>query len=308
VLKGRSSGWPPAAAAIIASALFLVGCGNGSVSTPAGGALPNSPAVTASPVMDDPGFGHVHALGVNPADGALYAATHYGLWRLPPSGQGPVVRVADRYQDTMGFTVAGPDRFLGSGHPDLRENLPALLGLMESTDRGQSWRSVSLLGEVDFHAIEAKHGQIFGYDATSETFLVSADGKTWDHRAQVPAEDFTVAPARAELVLVTGRAGLLRSTDQGRTFVPLPGSPRLVVLDWTNAGLYGLAADGSVWVGEDSGDSWQRRGGIGGKPEAITVTGDGRLFAAGEHDITVSADGGRSFTTVVRYAGSGTSH
>jgi len=86
----------------------------------------------------------------------------------------------------MGFTVAGPDRFLGSGHPDLRENLPALLGLMESTDRGQTWHSLSLLGEVDFHAIEAKHGQVYGYDATSVTFLVSPDGRTWQRRAQVP--------------------------------------------------------------------------------------------------------------------------
>lgn len=306
--KGRSSGWPLAAAAIIASALFLVGCGNGSASTPASGALPSSPAVTASPSASDPGFGHVHALGVNPADGALYAATHYGLWRLPLSGQGQMVRVADRYQDTMGFTVAGPDRFLGSGHPDLRENLPALLGLMESTDRGQTWHSLSLLGEVDFHAIEAKHGQVYGYDATSETFLVSPDGRTWQRRAQVPLADYTVAPTRADLVLATGKAGLLRSTDEGRSFLSLPGPPGLDVLDWTDGGLFGLAADGSVWVSGDSGDSWQRRGDIGGKPEAITVAGDGRLFAASEHDITVSADGGRSFTTVVRYASSGTSH
>jgi|GEM_PF-2124061 len=122
----------------------------------------------------------------------------------------------------MGFTVAGPDRFLGCGHPDLRENLPALLGLMESTDRGQTWHSLSLLGEVDFHAIEAKHGQVYGYDATSETFLVSPDGRTWQRRAQVPLADYTVAPTRADLVLATGKAGLLRSTDEGRSFLSLP--------------------------------------------------------------------------------------
>ena len=169
----------------------------------------------------------------------------------------------------MGFTVAGPDRFLGCGHPDLRENLPALLGLMESTDRGQTWHSLSLLGEVDFHAIEAKHGQVYGYDATSETFLVSPDGRTWQRRAQVPLADYTVAPTRADLVLATGKAGLLRSTDEGRSFLPLPGPPGLDVLDWTDGGLFGLAADGSVWVSGDSGDSWQRRGDIGSKPQAV---------------------------------------
>ena len=133
---------------------------------------------------------------------------------------------------------------------------------MESTDRGQTWHSLSLLGEVDFHAIEAKHGQVYGYDATSETFLVSPDGRTWQRRAQVPLADYTVAPTRADLVLATGKAGLLRSTDEGRSFLPLPGPPRLDVLDWTDGGLFGLAADGSVWVSGDSGDSWLGSGAV----------------------------------------------
>jgi hypothetical protein len=38
--------------------------------------------------------------------------------------RGQARRVADRYQDTMGFTVTGPDRFLGSGYPDGRDDLP----------------------------------------------------------------------------------------------------------------------------------------------------------------------------------------
>jgi hypothetical protein len=289
-------------AVVIASALLLAGCGSGR-GTPAANGAGSGPPPASEPV-----FGHVHALGVNPADGALYAATHYGLWRLPPAGQGQIVRIADRYQDTMGFTVAGPDRFLGSGHPDLRENLPALLGLIESTDRGQSWHPVSLLGEVDFHALKAKHGQVYGYDATSGTFLVSPDGQTWERRARVTLHDFAVSPSRADLVLAAGEPTLLRSTDGGGTFVPLPGTPELVVLDWTEGGLVGLAADGSVWVSGESGESWQRRGGIGSRPEAITLTSDGRLFAADEHGIVVSADGGNSFTKVVGSTSGGTSH
>ncbi len=43
---------------------------------------------------------------MDPADGVLYAATHYGLFRLPE--QGDPVRVADRFQDTMG--LPSPDR------------------------------------------------------------------------------------------------------------------------------------------------------------------------------------------------------
>ncbi|MDQ3275042.1 MAG: exo-alpha-sialidase, partial [Actinomycetota bacterium] len=63
----------------------------------------------------DPGVVHVHGLGINPKDGALFVATHTGVFRIPESGQ--AVRIADRWQDTMGFTVVGPDHFLASGHP-----------------------------------------------------------------------------------------------------------------------------------------------------------------------------------------------
>ena len=105
------------------------------------------------PRSTDPGLIHVHGLGLNPKDGALFIATHTGLFRLAAGERNPE-RVAGRYQDTMAFTVVGPGRFLGSGHPDGRERLPPFLGLIESRDAGQSWRPVSLLGKVDFHLLE----------------------------------------------------------------------------------------------------------------------------------------------------------
>jgi hypothetical protein len=113
-------------------------------------------------VIEDPGPVHVHGLGVNPADGALFVATHTGLFRAGP-GERRARRVAGRYQDTMGFTVTGPDRFLGSGHPDGREDLPPFLGLIRSTDAGRTWEPVSLLGERDFHVLEAAGERIYGY-------------------------------------------------------------------------------------------------------------------------------------------------
>ena len=73
------------------------------------------------PATSDPGPIHVHGLGVNPADGSLFVATHTGLFRAAPDEQ-RARRVADRYQDTMGFTFVAPDHFLGSGHPDGRDS------------------------------------------------------------------------------------------------------------------------------------------------------------------------------------------
>jgi hypothetical protein len=106
----------------------------------------------ADRAVTDPPPEHVHGLGINPADGALFIATHTGLFRME-AGSDSAERVGELLQDTMGFAVVGPDRFLGSGHPDLRSDLPPLLGLIRSGDGGLTWDSVSLLGEADFHAL-----------------------------------------------------------------------------------------------------------------------------------------------------------
>ncbi len=96
----------------------------------------------------DPGVSHVHGLGLNPADGALIVATHHGAFRIPPGGD-EADRIGDSFQDTMGFTVAGRNRFLGSGHPDVKgmqAGQPARLGLIESADGGATWSALSLSG------------------------------------------------------------------------------------------------------------------------------------------------------------------
>lgn len=158
----------------------------------------------------------MHGLGVDPADGALYAATHFGLFRLPADGP-EATRVANRYQDTMGFTVVGPNSFLGSGHPDSREDLPPRLGLIESTDGGESWQPLSLAGEADFHTLHAAHGNVYGYEAGSGEFMVSDDRVEWETRSRLAMRDFAVSPTDPDTLLATTERGLARSTDGGRT-------------------------------------------------------------------------------------------
>lgn len=148
----------------------------------------------------DPGPVHVHGLGIDPADGALFIATHTGLFRVDKSER-QASRVTDRRQDTMGFTIVGPHRFLGSGHPDVREareqGLPPLLGLIESTDAGESWRPISLRGEADFHVLRFAGERVYGYDATNDRLLVSTDrGRTW-RRSRSPVRSSTPHPTRA---------------------------------------------------------------------------------------------------------------
>lgn len=275
-------------AAGLAAALVLAGCSAGTA----------DPSGTQGP---DPGVAHVHGLGVDPADGVLYAATHFGLFALPDDG--PATRVADRFQDTMGFTVTGPGSFLGSGHPDSEKDpeLPPRLGLIRSTNAGESWDTVSLGGEADFHALRSAHGNVYGWDAGTGRLMVSADdGRTWDTRGTLGLRDLAVSPDDPQVLLATTEAGTARSEDGGRTFTPVDGAPALVVLAWERTDrLYGVDPAGTVHASPDGGATWQERGTLGGPPEALTAHGEDLYAAATGVGVLASSDGGRTWT--VRY-------
>ena len=279
---------------VVVVSLVVSGGGDGGGVVVAGEALP--------PLDSEPGVVHVHGLGVDPGDGVLYAATHSGLFRVPE--QGRASRVANRAQDTMGFSIVGPGEFIGSGHPDFREDdvTPPLLGLISSGDRGETWDRISLHGEADFHALHAAHGKVYGYDSTSQAFMVSENRTDWDRRSTLPMADFAVDPADPDTVLATTQDGLVRSTDGGRQWQRAAGAPALVVLAWAGEGqLYGVAPDGSVARSADGGVTWAERGSVGGRPEAITLDvrdGTATLYvAASDRGILVSTDGGATFTT-----------
>ena len=163
----------------------------------------------------DAGPVHVHGLGVNPADGALFIATHTGLFRAG-DGESRAVRVGDNYQDTMGFTVVGENRFLGSGHPDLRTDLPPLLGLIESTDEGRSWEPISLLGEADFHVLRSVGERVYGYDSSNDRLLVSGDaGRTWEEvERPAPLVDLAADPTDSRHVVAAGASDLSQGLSE----------------------------------------------------------------------------------------------
>jgi hypothetical protein len=243
-----------------------------------------------------PGFGHVHGLGVDPADGALYVGTHHGLFRV--SEDSGSSRVADRDQDFMGFTVLGPNHFLASGHPGKGQDGPSSLGLIESTDAGQTWRPLSLAGEADFHALEARHGLIYGFNALTGRFMVSQDAKTWAVRSPLGLADFTVSPEEADLVVATTEQGLARSDDGGRTFRVIKGAPLLLLANWADDGtLVGAGPDGTIYASSDDGAIWQRRGSLQAAPAALQAISKDLIYAATGEAVLTSTDGGRSFTS-----------
>jgi Sortilin, neurotensin receptor 3, len=207
----------------------------------------------------DPGPVHVHGLGVNPADNALFIATHTGLFRVE-QGDRRAERVGERYQDTMGFTIIGPNRFLGSGHPDIKEarakNLPSLLGLIESTDSGESWQPISLSGEADFHVLRFAGERVYGYDASNDRLLVSGDrGRSWQELEKPgPLVDLAVDPLDDLRIVVASAGGLeeglFESRDGGKSWKRV--SEAVGLLAWPGR-LYLIAGGGQVFASRDSG-------------------------------------------------------
>ncbi|MHA6631425.1 F510_1955 family glycosylhydrolase [Pseudonocardia sichuanensis] len=277
----------------------------------AGCAAPGSSPGTGAPRQEagsDPGFGHVHGIDLNPADGLIYVAGHNGVFRLGPEGPH---RIADRYQDTMGFVVAGPDLFLASGHPDVREPGPPHLGLIRSTDRAQTWANVSLAGEADFHSLTVTGATIYGLNSTDGLVMRSDDhGENWHRGAKLGVAYLESDPDDPLRVLATTPDGLQESTDGGLTFTAASEQPPrlLAVVDHTEEDgakadpvLAGVDGDGGVWEFRDA--AWSQTGALPGAPQAFTALAPGRYAAATAEGVLTSDDGGRSWRMITAATG-----
>ena len=275
------------ATAAVIGAMALSACGESDDRPPA-------PATAA-----DPGVIHVHGLGRNPADDALFIATHTGLFRLA-SGDGSAERVAGLHQDTMGFTVVGPDHFLGSGHPGSIESDPPFLGLIESRNGGASWRPVSLRGEVDFHVLEAVERTVYGFGSDWETrearFLRSDDrGRTWT-RLTPPEYLLALAidPSDPQVSVALGEQRGWVSRDGGSSWRPLPIPGGLVT--WTpELGLVAADLDGVVRRADEPTGAWNEAGRLPAAPAALEGVADELLAATHDTQVLSSRDGGSTW-------------
>jgi hypothetical protein len=271
--------------------LVLAGC---SSSTGQGGIADRLQAAETGRTI----FGHVHGLGIDPGSDTLYAATHHGVFRVEGD---EAVLVADRAQDTMGFAVVGDGRFLASGHPDPDEDLPPSLGLIESTDAGETWVPLSLFGEADLHSIEQVGDTVYAFDSKSHTLIVSTDNQRWTVITQLLAmRDIAVDVAAPDTVYAVADDGaLLRSTNRDEPS-PMYGAPSsLAHIDWEPEGpLVAVSFDGAVMVSPDGETSWEEVGTLGTPVEALEAS-PGRWHAATSDGIYESTDGGVTWELVL---------
>ncbi len=252
-------------------------------------------AAPAAPHSDTAALNHVHGVAVDPADDSVYLAAHAGLYRLSADGD---VRVGPEI-DLMGFAVVGPGHFIASGHPGPATDLPQPVGLIESTDGGQTWQVLSRAGESDFHALASSSAGVLGFDGS---LLSSADGSTWQRREILAPPASLAATADGTRVLATTDQGVLLSTDGGVSWSVAAGSPLLQLVDWAPDGRTAVGVDpaGIVWSSPDSGASWTEQGDLGAAPQAMDVSaspdGRSRLLVVTGAAVVESFDNGRTIT------------
>jgi hypothetical protein len=243
------------------------------------------------------GVAHVHGLGVNPKDGTLYIATHTGLFRAPP-GRQTASRVGDSQQDVMGFSVVGPDRFLGSGHPGPGQDAPPNLGLIRSDDAGRSWKTVSLTGEADFHVLRSQGDTVYGFNGLTGALMVSRDGgRGWEeHEPPGPMLDLAIDPSDPEHIVASIEEGLVESRNAGGGWRPV-AEGRLGLLAWPQRErLYFIDGAGQVSTSGDGGRSWREMGSIDAQPAAFAAAGDELYAALPDGTVKRSSDDGASWS------------
>nr|WP_295892415.1 hypothetical protein [uncultured Devosia sp.] len=197
---------------------------------------------------------HIHGVSFGTADD-LILATHHGVFVVDPGGQ---ARLVSEPHDFMGFTRAGPDRLIASGHPAGGGNL----GVLTSNDSGAEWFPLAdgVDGPVDFHAMSVSPADPDVVYGLFGGIQVSRDaGETWAVSGPAPADtiDLAAGPDDPGTVYAGTMEGLMVSTDFGATWSQSgpQGVPVTAVESAGSGETYAFFAGSGLFRRDDDG-SW----------------------------------------------------
>jgi hypothetical protein len=249
----------------------------------------------------------VNTLDIDPASKDFLLTTNRGFFRISSDGK-RVTPVKGSIQDagktaTVGtfleLRASGPNRLLGSGHPDKLGTLPNFLGLIRSDDGGRTWEAVARMADADLHKIILRHDRLYAFDAVLSAMLISPDGGKTFREAFTPRGliiDFEVDPADPDRIVASTEDEVFRTEDGGESWRPLAPEDA-ARFAWPDAkALYRATKDGTFSVSTDGGTRWEDVGQVGGEPYEIHAMGPRAAFVAlSDGSIIETQDGGATW-------------
>ncbi len=266
--------------AILIAGLLLAGCAGATIESTAPSADPaieqptaeaeeeaieeiaiNSDAVTSdiasNEAQSEPqaiALDHIHGMGWDPAGKALTVATHTGL-RIFEDNQ---------WSESMGpahdYIALAPtaDGFYASGFPAPSAPLGNPLGLVKSSDQGETLEMLSFEGESQIHFLGAGYGTDAVYVVIDEEnstvppglHYTLDDGANWQTSAAQGITAVTIQlaahPTDPAIIAFGTEGGVLLSTDNGNNF------ERITENTPFSAVTFSPAEEGVLYYGLDS--------------------------------------------------------
>ena len=235
---------------------------------------------------------HIHHVKV--IGNKVLVLTHEGLYELV--GKNDMKLIGKDRIDVMGFTSLGKLLF-ASGHPAIGSKMPNPIGLVKSLDGGLTWKSVSLVGKVDFHFLEGAGTDLYGADSQTGKLMYSSDsGKTWKDLGENTFTDIAVSPKMSGMAIAIKDSELLLTEQAFKSTTKIKNTLKITQVEWRKSGLYGLGGS-SLYKSTNSGKTWTKLSTFKGAPGILSASDQMMLVTVGS-DIYTSNNEGKSFKKI----------
>ena len=235
---------------------------------------------------------HIHHVKV--IENKILVLTHEGLYELV--GKNDMKLIGKDRIDVMGFTSLGKLLF-ASGHPAIGSKMPNPIGLVKSLDGGLTWKSVSLVGKVDFHFLEGAGTDLYGADSQTGKLMYSSDsGKTWKNLGENTFTDIAVSPKMSGMAIAIKDSELLLTEQAFKSTTKIKNTLKITQIEWRKSGLYGLGGS-SLYKSTNSGKTWTKLSTFKGVPGILSASDQMMLVTVGS-DIYTSNNEGKSFKKI----------
>ena len=263
-----------------------------------------------------PGSGpEIVSIAIDPADGTLLMGSGPAFYRLAPGAKTPEAAKGalstPKGSGTLTRDVIArfqkPGTIIASGHSG-ESTLPPVLGLVRSTDGGETWQPISGFGEADYHEIEFDGDRILALRNEDPGLIqLSTDGgSTWERREAPSASlpiDVAVNPGDSSQWAVSSDAGVFVSRNDGHSWRQRDTTSGARIAWGAPDALYGVGRDGTVRTSADGGSTWRETGSLGAAPTELMVSPKGELYASvAGGEVRRSADDGATWETVITLA------